>query len=90
MKAEIYNSIAGLLNELEIATNELKVSCNDGAVVINVKTWNFTYMGKFGSAVVCHLVKSCPLPSLTDKLTVLASHMHLYSTNFGGFTLTNN
>ena len=84
------NNILGaeyLLNQMAFCKNELKVSCNDGAVYINVLTMDFSYVGKFGSMVSRSILKNRISNDTTKKLIVLHTYMYLYSKNNGGFTI---
>lgn len=84
---ELLTGAEYLLNQMEFCKNELKVSCNDGAVHINVKTLNFSYVGSFGTLVHRKVLDNRVSNDTAKKLIILTAYMSLYSKHNGGFTL---
>lgn len=78
------NKICNLILENK---NDIEFRCNDGAVVINPDTLNFTYIGKFGSMVFNNAIKTRVNDNDTKRLINLASMILLYSMNNGGFNI---
>lgn len=76
-----------LLNQIAFCKNELRITCNDGAVHINSNTMNFTYIGTFGQMVCRLITKKNVHDNPANKLVILHLFMDMYSNRNGGFTL---
>lgn len=80
---------SALLDILSNSTKELTISTNDGYVVINPLTFNFSYGGKFGGEVCAHIIKKAVMNEPAKKLIILMAHIDAYSCKVGGITYSN-
>lgn len=67
--------------------NNVEYLCRDGSVVINPNTLDFTYIGKWGNNVLMTAIKTKINNDDAKRIYNLASHILIYSMNFGGFNV---
>ena len=84
---EINDKVNELCNIILSNKKPIEYLCRDGSVVINPETLGFTYIGKWGSNVLNTAIKTKVNDDHTKRLYNLATHILIYSMNFGGFNV---
>lgn len=82
------NTTQELLKAIQATPDSLQISCNDGKVIMNVNTFDFTYIGLWGQLVLKSVLKNQASNKPADKIIILLAHIAEYSKRSGGFTFT--
>ena len=84
------NKALYLLSIIEKAKKPVRIDSLQGTIWIDNNTFNFTFMGKWGNAVLMHMIKKDVLHNskMAERLIILAAHMEEYSKKYGGITIS--
>ena len=87
MTQDISTHAAGLINELYKCNCELQIVNKDGQIHINPKTFDFTYIGKWGNIVLSSIIKMNCINDINKKMMVISAHCLSYSQSIAGINI---